>query len=92
MVKSDPSASEPGPRPPVSGPVPSSQMLTALLEGQSQLKSELAEIKAVQSQLTSAFAEVKAAVAAQNELHDKRYDDLIALISDFLAKVFPPSP
>ena len=92
VVKSDPSASEPGPSPPVSGPVPSCQMLTALLEGQSQLKSELAEIKVVQSQLTTAFAEVKAAIAAQNELHDKRYDDLIALISDFLAKVFPPSP
>ena len=78
VIKSDPSASEQGPRPPVSDPVPSAQALTALLEGQSQLKAELAE--------------VKAAVAAQNELHAKCYDDLIALISDFLAKVFPPSP
>jgi len=80
VVKGD-TASEPGhrtPQPPVSDPVPYAQTLAALLEGQSQLKTE--------------FAEVKASLAAYNELHAKRYDDLIALLSDFLAKVFAPSP
>jgi len=46
VVKGDPCASEQSPRPPVPGPVPSAQTLNALLTGQSQLKSELAELKA----------------------------------------------
>ena len=92
VVKSDPSASEPGPRPPVSGPVPSSQMLTALLEGQSQLKSELAKIKVVQSQLTTAFAEVKAAIADRmscttNAMMISLHSFLISSLKSFLLRL-----
>jgi len=80
VVKGNHTASEQGhrtPLPPVPGPLPHAQTLDALLLGQSQLKTELAEVKAT--------------LAAENELNAKRHADLIALMSDFFAKLSPSS-
>jgi len=80
VVKGDLSAFEQGhrtPLPPVPGPVPSAQTLDALLLGQSQLKTDLAEVKAT--------------LAAETELNAKRHADLLALLSDLSAKFSPSS-
>jgi len=72
VVKGELSASEQGhrtPLPPVSGPVPSAQTI------------------AVQSQLKTELAEVKATLAEEKELNAKRHADLLALLSALSAKL-----
>ena len=75
VVKGEPSASEQGPR--TISAVPSAQMVDALLADQSQLKTELAEVKAT--------------LVEERALNAKRHADLLALLSDLSAKLSPSS-
>ena len=74
-------ASEQGTRTPFL-PVPESSSsgssIDALLQDQSQLKTELTE--------------VKGALAEEKALNAKRHEDLLALLSALLAKLSPPAP